>query len=56
MTLFNIALSFPFPGNGEVDFEEFLTLMKKQIKHMDPEDELKELFQIYDINSDGLIR
>ena len=42
-------------GNGEVDFEEFLTLMKKQIKNMDPEDELRELFQIYDINSDGLI-
>ena len=45
-----------FAGNGEVDFNEFLVLMKKQMKNMDPEDELKELFQVFDMNSDGKIR
>lgn len=43
-------------GNGEVDFNEFLTMMKEQMKKMDPEDELRELFQVFDMNSDGLIR
>ncbi|CAB4013129.1 calmodulin 12 [Paramuricea clavata] len=42
-------------GNGEVDFEEFLSLMKKQMKDMDPEAELRELFQVFDMNSDGKI-
>ena len=45
-----------FIGNGEVDFQEFLTLMKKQMRKIDPEDELKELFQVFDMNSDGKIR
>ena len=39
-----------------MDFDEFLVLMKKQMKNMDPEDELKELFQVFDMNSDGKIR
>ena len=39
-----------------MDFNEFLILMKKQMKNMDPEDELRELFQVFDMNSDGKIR
>jgi Ca2+-binding EF-hand superfamily protein len=49
-------LCFTSAGNGEVDFEEFLSLMKKQMKDMDPEAELRELFQVFDMNSDGKIR
>lgn len=43
-------------GNGEVDFEEFLTLMKRQMKNMNPDDELRETFKVFDRNGDGKIR
>ena len=41
-------------GNGEIDFPEFLTMMAK--KHqVDPEQELREAFRVFDKNGDGFI-
>ena len=41
-------------GNGEVEFEEFLILMIKQLKkEMNAEEELVEVFNMFDTNGDG---
>ncbi|KAM3185915.1 hypothetical protein ACTXT7_005389 [Hymenolepis weldensis] len=42
-------------GNGSIDFDEFLKLMKKKIDDCEPERELKEAFQVFDMNGDGYI-
>ncbi|VUZ56472.1 unnamed protein product [Hymenolepis diminuta] len=42
-------------GNGLIDFDEFLKLMKKKIDDCQPERELKEAFQVFDMNGDGYI-
>lgn len=43
-------------GNGEVDFEEFLLMMKKQMQARDTESEIREAFRVFDKNGDGMIR
>jgi len=35
-------------GNGEIDFDEFCTLMLKKMKESEPEEELVEVFKIFD--------
>ena len=43
-------------GNGEVEFEEFLILMIKQLKkEMNAEEELVEVFNMFDTDGDGQI-
>lgn len=42
-------------GDGEIDFEEFVTLMARQVTEHDAEDELREAFKIFDSNEDGFI-
>ena len=42
-------------GNGEVDFEEFCTLMIKKMSENEPEEELVEVFKIFDKNNDEKI-
>ncbi len=42
-------------GNGEIDFEEFCTLMVKKMKESEPEEELVEVFRIFDKNGDEKI-
>lgn len=41
--------------NGKIDFPEFLTLMKKQIKNDDAEEEVREAFKVFDREGTGLI-
>ena len=43
-------------GDGEVEFEEFLILMVKQLKkEMNAEEELVEVFNMFDTDGDGQI-
>lgn len=35
-------------NNGEIDFEEFCGLMVKKMKESEPEEELVEVFKIFD--------
>lgn len=46
----------PSLGNGEVDFDEFLLMMKKQMQARDTESEMREAFRVFDKNGDGQIR
>ena len=42
-------------GNGEIDFDEFCTLMLKKMKENEPEEELVEVFKIFDKDQNGVI-
>ena len=42
-------------GNGEIDFEEFCMLMVRKMKESEPEEELVELFKIFDKDNNGQI-
>jgi Ca2+-binding EF-hand superfamily protein len=42
-------------GDHEIDFEEFLILMKSRIGERDPERELKDAFAIFDTDGNGTI-
>lgn len=42
-------------GNGEIDFDEFCALMIKKMKESEPEEELVEVFRIFDKDDNGKI-
>lgn len=42
-------------GNGEIDFDEFCELMVKKMKESEPEEELVEVFKIFDKDNNGKI-
>jgi Ca2+-binding EF-hand superfamily protein len=42
-------------GDCEIDFEEFLLLMKSRIGHRDPEQELRDAFAVFDSDGSGAI-
>ena len=42
-------------GNGEIDFDEFRSLMLKKMKESEPEEELVEVFKIFDKDGNGVI-
>ena len=42
-------------GNGEIDFEEFVTLMNRRSKQTDMEEELFNAFKVLDKEGNGLI-
>ena len=42
-------------NNGEIDFEEFCGLMVKKMKESEPEEELVEVFKIFDKDQSGSI-
>jgi len=42
-------------GDHEIDFEEFLILMKSRIGERDPEKELKDAFAVFDTDKNGSI-
>ncbi|KAK3750026.1 hypothetical protein QZH41_008665 [Actinostola sp. cb2023] len=43
------------PENGEIDFEEFLQMMKMKIKDQDTEEEIRGAFRFFDKDDNGLI-
>ncbi|XP_023335694.1 calmodulin [Eurytemora carolleeae] len=42
-------------GDGTIDFEEFLEMMKKQSSETDQLEDLRHAFQIFDRDKDGFI-
>ena len=42
-------------GNGIIDFMEFLHLMANQMKGIDTEEELREMFKVFDMDGNGFI-
>ena len=41
------------PGNGIIDFKEFLNMMAKKMKETDSEEELREAFRVFDKDGNG---
>ena len=41
-------------GSGEIDFEEFLTLMDKKLQEPSSEEELRQAFKVFDVNGDNI--
>ena len=42
-------------GDNEIDFEEFLVLMKSRIGERDPDKELRDAFKVFDTDGSGSI-
>ncbi|CAF1574739.1 unnamed protein product, partial [Adineta ricciae] len=42
-------------GNGTIDFPEFLTMMVRKMKDTDSEEEIREAFNVFDKNGNGII-
>ncbi|XP_077867089.1 neo-calmodulin-like isoform X2 [Saccoglossus kowalevskii] len=42
-------------GNGEIDFEEFLTMMAKKLRDIDVDEEIREAFRVFDKDTNGYI-
>lgn len=42
-------------GDGDIDFEEFCNLMLRKMKESEPEEELVEVFKIFDKDNNGHI-
>merc|ERR1712106_1314136 len=42
-------------GNGEIDFDEFLTMMAKKLKETDLEEDIREAFRVFDNKNSGTI-
>merc|ERR1711990_117980 len=53
--LLNLVLEVDIDGNGTIEFEEFLTMMKKKASEADEESDLREAFKIFDRDKDGFI-
>lgn len=50
-----MVLEADLDGDGEIDFNEFLSLMARKMKDTDEEEELLQAFGIFDRNEDGYI-
>ena len=50
-----IIASFDDNGDGEIDFEEFVSMMSQQESNMREVDELQEAFNVFDKDGDGTI-
>lgn len=44
------------PGNGTIDFPEFLTMMARKMKDTDSEEEIREAFRVFDKVGGRVIR
>jgi len=44
------------PGNGTIDFEEFISMMAKKMQETDSEEELREAFRVFDKDGNGSVR
>lgn len=42
-------------GNGEIDFDEFVTMMSQKMQSQDKDEEIKEAFKVFDRDGDGKI-
>ena len=55
VTSFFTNILFSLPGNGTIDFPEFLTMMARKMKDTDSEEEIKEAFRVFDKDGNGFI-
>ena len=53
MRMFPVMTALDSDGNGEIDFEEFLSMMAKKLKETDLEEDIREAFRVFDKNSSG---
>merc|ERR1711936_571937 len=53
--LLNLVLEVDIDGNGTIEFDEFLSMMKKKASEVDEEADLREAFKIFDRDKDGYI-
>ena len=51
----NLVIEYDINGDGTIDFEEFMEMMKKQSKDHDNSAELREAFKIFDRDGNGFI-
>ena len=51
----NLVIEYDINGDGTIDFEEFMEMMKKQSKDHDNSAELREAFKIFDRDGNGYI-
>jgi len=42
-------------GDGTIDFDEFVELMKNKMKGLDAEEEIREAFKVFDKDGNGFI-
>ena len=42
-------------GNGTNDFPEFLTMMARKMKDTDSEEEIREVFRVFDKDGNGFL-
>ena len=53
--LIDIINEFDCNGNKEIDFEEYLSMMSKQIQRSDSDSELQAVFKVFDQDGNGFI-
>merc|ERR1712176_1209874 len=53
--LLNLVLEVDVDGNGTIEFDEFISMMKKKASEIEEEADLKEAFKIFDRDKDGFI-
>ena len=51
----NLVIEYDVNGDGTIDFDEFLEMMRKQAEQQDNSAELKEAFKIFDRDGNGYI-
>lgn len=52
--VFNFMLSI-LTGSGTVDFDEFVEMMIRFMKNIDPETEMRDAFKVFDKDGNGYI-
>ena len=51
----NMIREVDIDGNGEIDFDEFLTMMAKKLKETDLEEDIREAFRVFDNKNTGYV-
>lgn len=51
----NLVIEYDVNGDGTIDFDEFLEMMRKQAEQQDNSAELREAFKIFDRDGNGYI-
>mmetsp|Transcript_15802 Transcript_15802/g.34249 ORF Transcript_15802/g.34249 Transcript_15802/m.34249 type:complete len:191 (-) Transcript_15802:402-974(-) len=50
-----MVLEVDADGNGEIDFAEFLTMMLHKMNESSPENEIMDIFNVFDLDNSGTI-